>query len=107
MDEQQFRHFADETFGTILDAFDDIDVDDADAETAGGVIRIRYRDGSRCVINTQGPTRQIWLAGKRSGWHFSRDEESGRWLHDKGTGDELMSVLKQITAEGCGIQLEL
>ena len=102
MDEPRFRHLADETFGKILDAFEDIDVDDADVEQAGGVIRIVFRGGSRCVINTQGATRQIWLAGGKSGWHFDYDEGTGQWLHDKGTGDELFATLSKLTQEAIG-----
>lgn len=107
MDEKEFAQLADATFRRILDAFDEIDVEDADVETAGGVINIAYRGGARCVINTQGAARQIWLAGGKSGWHFSYDPESGTWLHDKGTGDELLSVLKRLTREAAGIELSL
>ncbi len=102
MDEQRFHHLADATFKRILDAFDDIDPEDADVETAGNTINIVYRGGTRCVINTQSATSQIWLAGKQSGWHFSFDEPSGRWLHDKGTGDELFAVLSSITQGAIG-----
>ena len=102
MDEQRFHHLADATFKRILDAFDDIDPEDADGETAGNTINIVYRGGTRCVINTQSATGQIWLAGKQSGWHFSFDEPSGRWLHDKGTGDELFAVLSSITQGAIG-----
>ena len=107
MDESQFRLIADKVFRRILDAFDDIDADDADLDEAGGVINITFRDGSRCVINTQGSVKQIWLAGGKSGWHFSLDETTGQWLHDKGTGDELFGVLKRLTRESLSIELEL
>jgi iron donor protein CyaY len=97
MDEQRFRHLADETFRRILDGFDAIDADDADVDTAGNTINIAFRGGQRCVVNTQAATRQIWLAGGQSGWHFSYDEPSGRWLHDKGSGDELFATLSRLT----------
>lgn len=105
MDEQRFRHLADETFKRILDGFDAIDADDADVDTAGNTINIAFKDGSRCVVNTQGATCQIWLAGGQSGWHFSYDEQSARWLHDKGTGDELFATLRKLALSATGVDL--
>jgi iron donor protein CyaY len=102
MDEQRFRILADETFRRIMDGFDSLDTEDADVETAGNTLTITFRSGERCVVNTQAATRQIWLAGGKSAWHFTRDPESGRWLHDKGTGDELLAVLTRITREAIG-----
>jgi CyaY protein len=102
MDEQRFRHLADETFKRILDGFDAIDAEQADVETAGNTINIAFTDGSRCVVNTQGATHQIWLAGGQSGWHFSYDEGTQRWLHDKGTGDELFDILTRLTHRATG-----
>lgn len=105
MDEKRYRELADAALGQILDLFDDVDVDDADAESTGDVITIRYRDGSRCVVNTQGAAQQMWLAGAGRGWHFSWDDAKTAWLHDKGTGDELFTVLRQITKDAAGIEL--
>ena len=104
MDEQRYLRLAGETFEKVLDAFEDVDGDDADVEPKGDVVAIRFRDGSRCVINTQRPVRQIWLAGKKRAWHFSWDEASQRWLDDKGSGDELFAVLRGIAREQ-GVEL--
>ena len=103
MDEQRFRLLADETFRRILDGFDAIDADDADVETAGNTINIVFRGGARCVVNTQSAVHQIWLAGGQSGWHFSYDEAAQKWLHDKGTGDELFSTLARVTHNAIGV----
>jgi iron donor protein CyaY len=102
MDEQSYRHLADATFKRILDGFDAIDADDADVETAGNTIHIAFRSGARCVVNTQSSVQQIWLAGGQSGWHFSYDESTRRWLHDKGSGDELFATLTRLTREATG-----
>lgn len=103
MDEQRFRHLADEAFRRILDGFDAIDADDADVDTAGNTLNIIFKDGSRCVVNTQTATRQIWLAGGQSGWHFSYDESTQKWLHDRGTGDELFTTLARLTGAVLGV----
>jgi iron donor protein CyaY len=102
MDEQRFRILADETFRRIMDGFDSLDTEDADVETAGNTLTITFPSGERCVVNTQAATRQIWLAGGKSAWHFTLEPETGRWLHDKGTGDELLAVLSRITREAIG-----
>lgn len=102
MDEARFRLLADETFRRILDGFDAFDADDADVDTAGNTLTVTFSNRQRCVVNTQAATRQIWLAGGQSGWHFSYDEASKRWLHDKGTGDELFAVLSRLTQEAIG-----
>ncbi len=102
LDEQRFRQLADLAFRAILDAFEDIDADDADVEAAGNTLQIMFRGGKRCVVNTQGATHQIWLAGGQSGWHFDYDEATGSWLHDKGTGDELFGVLTRLTQQAVG-----
>jgi len=107
MDEQRFRKLADETFKQILDGFDAIDADDADIETAGNTIHIAFRGGARCVINTQSAVSQIWLAGGQSGWHFSWDEATSAWMHDKGTGDELFATLTRLSRAAIGIEPKL
>ncbi len=105
MDDKRYQELADTALREILDLFDDVDVDDADAETTGNVVSIRYRDGSRCVVNTQSAAHQMWLAGAGQGWHFSWDDDAGAWTHDKGTGDELFAVLRKITKDASGLDL--
>jgi CyaY protein len=86
LDDKSYQRLAADTLTEILEAFDDVDSDDADLDTAGDVISIRFRDGTRAVVNTQRPVRQLWLAGGDRAWHFDWDPESGRWLDDKGSG---------------------
>lgn len=102
MDEQRFKHLADQTFRAILDGFDAIDADDADVESAGNTLTISFRGRQRAVVNTQSAVHQIWLAGGQSAWHFSYDEAQQKWLHDKGTGDELFACLTKLTQEAIG-----
>lgn len=99
MDESRYLDLAHGTFRRLLDAFDAIDVDEADAESAGDVITITWKDGSRCVVNTQRPVRQVWLAGGARAWHFDWDEASGSWLDDKGSGAELCATIEAIARD--------
>ncbi|HEY0840532.1 MAG TPA: iron donor protein CyaY [Vulgatibacter sp.] len=107
MDESRFLQLADRTFRRIQDLLEPIDPDLADYETSGDVLQISFADGSKCVINTQRPTRQIWLAARARAWHFDWDEGTGTWIDEKGTGTELLSCLDSIVREGCGASLAL
>jgi CyaY protein len=107
MDESTYQHLADAAFRTIGDAFEDVDSELADCEVAGDVVTIAFPGGRRCVVNTQRPARQIWLAANARAWHFSWDEPSRRWMDDKGRGDELFATLARIVKESAGVELAI
>jgi CyaY protein len=105
MDETTYQKLADQTFRAIGDAFDSIDAEAVDCEIAGDVVTLTMRDGKRCIINTQRPTRQIWLAANARAWHFSWDESEHRWIDDKGKGDDLFGTITRIVKEGAGVDV--
>jgi CyaY protein len=104
MEERDFEKKAAETWKRVLDLFENIESDEADVEEGGDVIRIDYKNGSRVVLNTQRPARQLWLAGGSQAWHFSFDAEHGTWLDDKGRG-ELFAILSTLTEQAIGLTL--
>ncbi|MCL2726177.1 MAG: iron donor protein CyaY [Polyangiaceae bacterium] len=103
MDERRYFELADAVFREIEDRFNDVDADDVDVERAGDVITLTFRDGRKCIINTQRPTRQIWLAANARAWHFDFDETTSRWVDDKGQGVELVTQVAEIVRESAGI----
>jgi len=105
MDESTYQKLADAAFRAIGDAFEDVDPELVDCESAGDVVTLTLRGGSKCVVNTQRPTRQIWLAASARAWHFSWDEASRRWMDDKGRGDELFATIARIVKEGAGVDV--
>jgi CyaY protein len=105
MDESQYQRVADETFRKLESMLEDVDADDVDVERAGDVLTLTFRDKKKAVINTQRPTRQIWLAANARAWHFSWDAESQRWLDDKGQGIELFDRVAAIVKEHTGIDV--
>jgi CyaY protein len=105
MDEPTYERLVEQAFRAIGDAFENVDAEKVDCEAAGDVLTLTFADGRRCVVNTQRPTRQIWLAANARGWHFSWEETSGRWLDDKGRGDELFATLSRIVRESAGIEV--
>jgi CyaY protein len=107
MDEARYLQLVDQTFKTLQDAFDPVDPDLVDAYAAGDVLTLTFADRSKCVINTQRPTRQIWVAARARAWHFSHDDASGRWLDDKGRGDELFATVRAVVRETAGLDVTL
>ena len=105
MDETSYQHLADATFRKIGDAFEDVDADLVDFETAGDVLTLTFASGKRCIINTQRPTRQIWLAANARAWHFSYDAAAARWMDDKGQGDELFATIARIVKDTAGAEV--
>lgn len=92
MDERTFNALTDETFQRIERALDSQDPDDVELDTGGGYLTLTFRDSSRCVISTQRPVREIWMAADNTAWHFSRDDGKTDWVTRK-TGEELFATL--------------
>lgn len=100
--ESAYLRLVDDVFKKIQDACEPVDPDDVEAVAAGDVLTLTFRDRSRCVLNTQRPTRQVWLAANSRAWHFTLDEASGKWMDDKGRGDELFATVGRIVQETSG-----
>lgn len=105
MHEPKYLLLADATFKRLERAFEDADPDVCDCERAGDVVTLTFKGGKRCIVNTQRPTQQIWLAASARGWHFSFDANTDAWLDDKGTGDELFATLARVVKESCGLDV--
>ncbi len=89
MDEAAYQKLADAALRRIEDLFADVDAEDVDLDRAGDVITLTLRGGAKCVINTQRPTRQIWMAHAAQAWHFAWDPARSAWLDARGGGVEL------------------
>jgi CyaY protein len=107
MDEATYQALADEAMARIEDAFKDVDPDEVDCERAGDVLTLTFADGKRCVVNTQRPTRQLWLAANARAWHFSYDPTGKRWVDDKGGTVELFQQIRTVTKDLAGLDLVL
>ncbi len=105
MDESRFQQLADAAFRRIEGLLEDVDADEVDIERAGDVLTLTFGSGKKAVVNTQRPTRQIWLAANAQAWHFSYDEASSTWLDDKGRGVELVGQVRAIVKEQANIDL--
>jgi len=105
MDESKYLALAHAAFDKIQDALEDVDPADVDVDSAGDVVTLTMKDGVKCIVNTQRPTRQIWLAARARAWHFAYDEGKKQWLDDKGTGAELFATVASILKEGSNVDV--
>lgn len=105
MDDKAYAHLADDALKHIETMLEDVDADDVDLERAGDVITLTFKDRRKCVINTQRPTRQLWLAANARAWHFDYDAVSKRWVDDKGQGVELFAHIASIVKAASGIDV--
>lgn len=106
MDEARYQQIADKTLRDIETMFEDVDSEVIDLERAGDVLTLTFANGKRAVLNTQRPTRQLWLAANARAWHFSYAEDRARWMDDKGQGVELFAQVAAIAQELGGVTLK-
>ena len=104
MDVPTYQKLADEAYRRVERAFEEVDPDVADCEVAGDVVTITLKGKTRCVLNTQRPTRQLWLAAGARAWHFDYDAANGAWKDDKGQG-ELFETLARVVKEHAGVDV--
>ncbi len=99
MDDAVYNKLTDAALRRIEDAFKDVDAEDVDLERAGDVLTLTFRSGKKCVLNTQRPTRQIWVAANARAWHFDWNEGRSAWVDDKRSDVELYSQVASIVKE--------
>lgn len=97
MTESEFNEEAESTLLAVELAIDAVDVG-IDCIRSGGVLSLELADGSKIIVNTQLPTRQIWVAARSGGYHFAHDGAAWRDTRD---GTELFAALSRlISAQG-------
>jgi len=100
MDESEFHDRVDDLLLALEDAVEESGAD-IDYETAGGILTLRFADGSQIIVNRQTPVRQVWVATRSGGFHFDYDEAGDRWVLEGG-GQELFEALSQWCSEQTG-----
>ena len=102
MDEARYNQLVSAVFKRMLAAADELDPDILEAETTGEMLTLTSRSREKCIVNTQRAVRQIWVAGKSQGIHFTYDDATGTWKDDKGKGLELFSFVADVVREISG-----
>ncbi len=105
MDESRYNQLVAQVFKRLLAAVDQVDPDALEADSTGDMVTLTGAKGEKCIVNTQRAVRQLWVAGKGQGIHFSYDEAHKRWSDDKGKGLELFAFVAEVVESIAGIEL--
>jgi CyaY protein len=105
VDDTQYHGLIAKTFRSIEDALAEVDPDLVEVTSTGDVLNLHMPKGIRCVLNTQRPVHQVWMAVKDQAWHFSWDPAAGRWIDDRGRNIELMAKLHDVIVEFAGVDV--
>jgi CyaY protein len=94
MNESDFAAAAERTLAAIEAA---VEACGADIETtrSGNVLTLELADGSKVVVNSQAPMRQVWVAARSGGFHY--EWRDGAW-RDTRDGSELFAALSRIVS---------
>ena len=100
-----YRREADAVLASVeacVDRWLQDDVVDIDSARTGGLLELAFPNGSKLVLNTQPPLRELWLAARSGGFHFRR--VGARWL-DTRSEREFFEALSACASEQAGIAL--
>ena len=98
MSESEFLEASEATLVAVERAVDAADTD-IEASRAGNVLTLELADGSKVIINSQGPMQQMWVAGRSGAFHYARSGD--RWL-DTRDGSELFESLSRLISAQAG-----
>ena len=97
MTESEFNELAEAALRAVESAADAVDAG-IDCVRIGSVLTLELENDTKIVVNTQLPMRQIWVAARSGGYHFSYD---GRDWRDTRDGTELFASLSRlVSAQG-------
>jgi CyaY protein len=94
MTDSEFLERAEATLDAIESAVEGTGID-IEIERSGNVLTLEMPDGSKVIVNSQAPMRQLWVAARSGGFHYALRE--GLWV-DTRDGSELFAVLSRIVS---------
>ncbi|HXF78148.1 MAG TPA: iron donor protein CyaY [Usitatibacter sp.] len=99
MNESEFHRAVEAILARIESSLED--ADDLDVSLESGILTVECPDGTRVIVNRQTPNREIWVAARSGGFHFTfRD---GAW-RDTRSGDELFASLARVIEMQSGVK---
>lgn len=81
-----------------IDRWLDDDLIDIDAQRTGGLLQLAFPDGSKIILNTQPPLKELWMASRAAGQHFRHVD--GQWLDTRDGGEFFAQLSQQASAQG-------
>lgn len=108
MSEKEFLDQAEATLNAIeqaMDRLNDEDVIDVECKRSGNVLEIEFLDnGTKIIINSQAPMKEMWVAARAGGYHYKRVE--GQWINTR-DGSELFAALSALAGAQGGATVTL
>lgn len=108
MSEKEFLDLAESTLNRIeaaMDRLNDEDVIDVECKRSGNVLEVEFIDnGSKIIINSQAPMKEMWVAAKAGGYHYRYQD--GAWINTR-DGSELYAALSALSSEQGGAAVTL
>src|SRR5262249_55589588 len=99
MTESEFHGAVDAILARIESSLEGEEALEVDLESS--ILTITCEDGSKVIVNRQTPNREIWVAARSGGFHFTfRD---GAWGDTRG-GEELFASLSRVRGWQAGVQ---
>ena len=105
MNETEFENAVRATLDRIEQAIEASGAD-IEFENAGEILELEFANRSKIIINKQGAAKQIWVAAKSGGFHYSYDADARIWRNDQ-SGTELFSELTRLVSEQAGEKVKL
>lgn len=105
MNETEFENAVHTTLTRIEQAVEASGAD-IEFENAGEILELEFANRSKIIINKQGAAKQIWVAAKSGGFHYSYDDKARVWRNDQ-SGAELFSELTRLVSEQAGEKVML
>ncbi len=97
MNESEFLAAAERTLDEIEAAVEACNAD-IDTTRTGNVLTLELDDGSKIIVNSQTPTRQLWIAAKSGGYHFEWSE--GAWRDTRDSSELFAALSRLVSAQG-------
>src|SRR5947209_6701933 len=108
MTESEFLQQAEATLSrieTALEALADTSDLDVECTRSGNVLEIEFIDnGSKIIVNSQAPMKELWVAAKSGGFHYKRVAE--QWINTR-DGSELFVALSGMVSGQADVSIVL
>jgi CyaY protein len=105
MNEAEFQRAATATLNRIEQAVEACGAD-IEFENAGEILELEFANRSKIIINKQAAAKQIWVAARSGGFHYSYDAGTQQWRNDQ-SGAELFDELSRLLSEQAGARIAL
>ncbi|MDR3352064.1 MAG: iron donor protein CyaY [Zoogloeaceae bacterium] len=105
MDEQEFAGRARTLLAQLETALEQAVAQEHELDyewVAEGILEIDCAAGGKIVVNRHAPSREIWIAARRGGFHFRWDGEHWR---DSRDGALFETRLRELVAEQTGVDV--